>query len=1082
MKTRILSLALALLLSFCLIPAGALTLDTPEEATEALDLAEEAVLSGLTEEDAVLYAPADAHGNLVGFISFDNQNVNRDPVSFAPGMASLAGAACSFGFEADPAGERDGYVLHVLNTSALHRLVFNLFASDDAACLETGLYTLAFDAYTSTSTPKDSYFRFDIGSKSVSFANDVYNNRGAWKTYSLTIEVVSTDGTDATIKVNGDDAGTIGLRPSFNVWLQKTANSHMYLDNIALYRFPTGHAAFIDQNGSRATADVSAMTAYPLPSAVIPGADDTTFDKWKDESGNYHEAGDTVTAGALAYTTLTGVGKTYVAFNYAGSRKAVTTLAAVPYPSELDSSWSDDGFYAWYDDYTDAELIPGSAIALEDYAEAELTAITVAEHNAATTGLAIDANGILLASADFEAGTRAYAYTDSRFFTAGDITAWANTVGVIDDPTSSGRGKVLNTAHSGAYRILFNHSATVYPGTVKYIYDTYLTSTNYVYRLTDFNQVTTPYPTSIKGTWYTYTGTHEVTEKMTLGTFHLITAGADTIYVDNFSMYWRPLHTVIFENGGEKALYYTGADTTFTVPTPSEVNANWSDTGFTAWIGSDGTSYTPGTSVSDKEAVTFANKIVTVTFSMNGATATTGSFTAMPYPSEVDGSWSDDGIYGWTADGVTYRAGEAVTTDDVDGKTFTPVTIAAYNAASAETVTENGILLLAADFEAGTESYSYVDGSVSNPGITAWSNSHSAVDDPTSSGRGKVYAVTHSGGFQTRFTFNATVGKGTVTYKVDTYLTNQTYIWKNTNFGQVSTPYPTDIQGKWDTYTGVHEVTDSAMELTQFVLIDEKADTIYVDNFSAAYLPAGAVIFEFDGEKALYYAGADGSFTVPTPAEVNANWSNDGFSGWQTAAGVALAAGETTTAAACAGVVTLFDETDERYAPETYETVAMRTTGTAGLRFSAFVTSEKRAASDEYGFLVARTDVLDGTDLVFPSGFVCATEADETKTGTTPDGKKFVCGASYIKDGGVDKFYVEEKDGESGFRFTTCLVGLTGKSQFMNPLTVRPYTLVNGTYFYGAAVSKDAYTLAKALYAAGDTSDYVTSIIAACEE
>lgn len=181
--------------------------------------------------------------------------------------------------------------------------------------------------------------------------------------------------------------------------------------------------------------------------------------------------------------------------------------------------------------------------------------------------------------------------------------------------------------------------------------------------------------------------------------------------------------------------------------------------------------------------------------------------------------------------------------------------------------------------------------------------------------------------------------------------------------------------------------------------------------------------------------------------------------------------------------VVLYVKMREINAPITYDTCEIRTTNPGGLRFSAFLNAIELANTDEAGFIVARESTLDGDTnaLVFPEGFTSLTNEGATKSGTTASGAAFVCGTGYSKSAGINRFGVASLNGEDGYRYTAVLVGMDSKEKYTEKFAARPYALIDGTYFYGAAKVQDIYTVAKALAEGGDTSDYVTNIVAVCE-
>lgn len=76
---KLLALFLGVLMAMSCFGVAALKLDTAE-----------AELFTVTDDDELMYSPADKYGNLVGSISFDNGNGNTDGASFAPYLVSTS--------------------------------------------------------------------------------------------------------------------------------------------------------------------------------------------------------------------------------------------------------------------------------------------------------------------------------------------------------------------------------------------------------------------------------------------------------------------------------------------------------------------------------------------------------------------------------------------------------------------------------------------------------------------------------------------------------------------------------------------------------------------------------------------------------------------------------------------------------------------------------------------------------------------------------------------------------------------------------------------------------------------------------
>lgn len=138
-------------------------------------------------------------------------------------------------------------------------------------------------------------------------------------------------------------------------------------------------------------------------------------------------------------------------------------------------------------------------------------------------------------------------------------------------------------------------------------------------------------------------------------------------------------------------------------------------------------------------------------------------------------------------------------------------------------------------------------------------------------------------------------------------------------------------------------------------------------------------------------------------------------------------------------------------------------TVSAGIRFRANVKDLVLADSDEFGFIAARTEQLDGEDLRFHS--------DAAETVYSADGKKFTgktdggvtyTGAVNHNTNGVNILYDVDKD-TNNTRFACVLVnldkgytsgGTTYENRYDVEFTVRPYVIIAGTTYYGESVSK----------------------------
>lgn len=161
---------------------------------------------------------------------------------------------------------------------------------------------------------------------------------------------------------------------------------------------------------------------------------------------------------------------------------------------------------------------------------------------------------------------------------------------------------------------------------------------------------------------------------------------------------------------------------------------------------------------------------------------------------------------------------------------------------------------------------------------------------------------------------------------------------------------------------------------------------------------------------------------------------------------------------------------------------SIRTRGTKGLRFSAFITAEDKAKSSEYGFLVAEADKIggDGSGLVFSDNVIgnTATTDDASHRDTITIGAAdvpYLYRSAYIQGNDIDNGAPATVDGTNGFRFNAVLVNLTPE-RYHTDFVVRAYTRVNGIYFYATPRIKNLYDAAAA---SPDTENsYIQSILA----
>ncbi len=143
-----------------------------------------------------------------------------------------------------------------------------------------------------------------------------------------------------------------------------------------------------------------------------------------------------------------------------------------------------------------------------------------------------------------------------------------------------------------------------------------------------------------------------------------------------------------------------------------------------------------------------------------------------------------------------------------------------------------------------------------------------------------------------------------------------------------------------------------------------------------------------------------------------------------------------------------------------------------GIRFRSVIDPETKAFMDEYGFIVARKDVLGDEELTF--------EFKEEGTGTP----LYVTGVAYNKDEGKDIQYSVEPNGDTVF--TAVCVGIP-EAHFSTELVARTYAKYsnkNGLAFtvYGSTVTRSIAQVARDIQKAGgddynNNKDYIDSIL-----
>jgi hypothetical protein len=147
-------------------------------------------------------------------------------------------------------------------------------------------------------------------------------------------------------------------------------------------------------------------------------------------------------------------------------------------------------------------------------------------------------------------------------------------------------------------------------------------------------------------------------------------------------------------------------------------------------------------------------------------------------------------------------------------------------------------------------------------------------------------------------------------------------------------------------------------------------------------------------------------------------------------------------------------------APESIEEYALRASGkTSGMRFLAEVAASSKSICDEYGFIVARADVLEKIGV----------SDDELTFDLThekypePLGSLYVKGESYKVENGeviVDKIYNNTDEGAIVFSAVCTDIDVNNKTMVSTQLTVRPYIKLGEKYAYGKPMTKSLYEVA----------------------
>lgn len=179
------------------------------------------------------------------------------------------------------------------------------------------------------------------------------------------------------------------------------------------------------------------------------------------------------------------------------------------------------------------------------------------------------------------------------------------------------------------------------------------------------------------------------------------------------------------------------------------------------------------------------------------------------------------------------------------------------------------------------------------------------------------------------------------------------------------------------------------------------------------------------------------------------------------------------------GDLTVYAVWSEAYpyqSPTTEDVAGIRSgaDGINGIRFRAHVSAEVKECLDEYGFIVAREDVLGENELTF------AFKAEDANK------PLYVSGAAYSKADNVDIQYAVDAQGVT--TFTAVCIGIP-EAHYNTPIVVRTYAKYsnkNGLSFtlYGDTVKRSIAQVAQSIKDAGgeeytNNQEYIDSILGA---
>lgn len=160
--------------------------------------------------------------------------------------------------------------------------------------------------------------------------------------------------------------------------------------------------------------------------------------------------------------------------------------------------------------------------------------------------------------------------------------------------------------------------------------------------------------------------------------------------------------------------------------------------------------------------------------------------------------------------------------------------------------------------------------------------------------------------------------------------------------------------------------------------------------------------------------------------------------------------------------------------PETLPTSSIRTDAPFGIRYLSFISTARRNASSEYGYLIARKE--DGVDydeaLVLADG-----ERVDNAAVTNAYGVKYISSANYVKNTKDIIYALDDSSipaalskGNGGVYFSAVATNIP-TDHYHTVLVVRPFVKLGSVYYYGETYEKSLYDAAVEMR---NAADYVT--------